>query len=140
MSRMRLEASENRHEDLAESISQASKPILRQVKAVWTIPIVLINARTFCVGTHNSDPSISRKVWGLSTNLIISVISPESEYHASNAVCRVNVRLICNKIKHWSQYNTQVPGFGWWFFLLVDLLTLWLFKILLLGSSALSLA
>ena len=62
MSRMRLEASENRHEDLAESISQASKPILRQVKAVWRIPIVLINAGTFCVGTQNSDPSISIKV------------------------------------------------------------------------------
>jgi len=34
MSRMRLEASENRHEDLAESISQASKPILRQVNCL----------------------------------------------------------------------------------------------------------
>ncbi|XP_023331566.1 TATA element modulatory factor [Eurytemora carolleeae] len=32
--RMRLEASENRHEDLAESISQASKPILRQVESL----------------------------------------------------------------------------------------------------------
>jgi len=32
--RLRLEASENRHEDLSESISQSSKPLLRQVESL----------------------------------------------------------------------------------------------------------
>ena len=47
MFRIRLEASENRHEDLAESISQASKPILRQVKLFGEFLLFLSKLGTF---------------------------------------------------------------------------------------------
>ena len=58
MFRMRLEASENRHEDLADSISQASKPILRQVKLFVEFLLFLAKLGTSVWDTHNSDLDI----------------------------------------------------------------------------------